>query len=138
MKYVSSITICTLILSFSSCGTRPNKTEDADKPFLDEMKELRPRQEWNQEIVLRNGGPISFRITSDGRFAVTLITKQGYDALISGNKRKINKADILLTVDSKGKSYEGNVTVPAGSSYFIIENQTHMVVRISLVCKTAN
>jgi hypothetical protein len=44
----------------------------------------------------------------------------------------------LFTVDSKENTYEGKVTIPAGSSYFIIANQTGNNVEIHLQCFAPN
>jgi hypothetical protein len=42
--------------------------------------------------------------------------------------------DLLMTADSRGSGYEGKVTVPAGRSWFIIENRSGKKVELRLVC----
>ena len=71
-------------------------------------------------------------MTSDGPFAVTVITDKGYKAIKMG--KTLTKQDLLPTVDSKDPRFEGKATVPAGSSWFIIENQTDKNVTIHLQC----
>ncbi|HZU36268.1 MAG TPA: hypothetical protein VFA18_10180 [Gemmataceae bacterium] len=63
---------------------------------------------------------------------MTLVTDKAYKALQSG--KHISKRDILLTIDSKETTLEKSVTVPAGSSWFIIENQTNKSVEFHLQC----
>jgi hypothetical protein len=138
----------------SSAGKKPDKDKKTDsgdsevrnspqdqkkkispenrKAFIDQKKEIGPRLEWNREVNSKSGGTFSFRVTSDGPFAVTLITDKGYKAIKMG--KTLTKQDLLLTVDSKDPSFEGKATVAAGSSWFIIENQTDKNVTIHLQC----
>jgi hypothetical protein len=104
------------------------------RAFLDEKKEIQAGVEWNREVVSRNGGAISFRVDSQGLFAVTLVTGQGYKAAMADSKAPLNRSDLLLTADSQGTTYEGKVTIPAGSSYFIIENRAKKAVEFHLQC----
>jgi hypothetical protein len=46
----------------------------------------------------------------------------------------LNKQDVLLTVDSKEPQLEGSVTLPPGSSWFIIENRAGRAAQIRLQC----
>jgi hypothetical protein len=104
------------------------------KAFLDQKKEVPPRKEWTREVVSRGGGTFTFRVASQGPFAVTVITDKGYKALQGGDRNPVAKEDVLLTVDSKEPTLEKSITVPAGSSWFIIENQTDKNVEIHLQC----
>ena len=106
----------------------------ASNPFLDQKKVVPPRMEWSREIVSKNGGSFTFRVSSQGPIGVTLITARGYKASIERNDKAFKKEDVILTVDSKNGQYKGYVTVPAGSSWFIIENQTDKEVEIHLQC----
>jgi hypothetical protein len=67
-------------------------------------------------------------------FGVTVVTDKGYKAVQSGDRKALKKEDILLTEDSKDPALEGKVTLPAGSSWFIIENRTDKKVEIHLQC----
>lgn len=75
-----------------------------------------------------------FRVSCDAPFAVTIITDKGREALVSGDKARFTKSDVLLTADGKPPSYEGRVTVPPGRAWFIIENQSDSTARMSLEC----
>jgi hypothetical protein len=110
-------------------GNAPTKGNAA---FLDATFEVPPHKEWNKDVIAKRGGTISFRVTSQGPFAVTVVTDKGRKALTSG--AKVDKAEILLTQDSKTPVAEGTVTLPAGSSWFIIENQTDKPAKIRLEC----
>jgi len=113
-------------------GGNPAAKENEKKPFLDAKYEVPPRKEWNKDVIAKRGGTVSYRVTSQGPFAVTVVTDKGRKALMSGGK--VDKADILLTQDSKTPTAEGKVTLPAGSSWFIIENQTDKPATIRLEC----
>jgi hypothetical protein len=129
MKLGYSAVVGVMLLA-AGCGPGAG----AGKPFLDEKKEVPPHLEWNREVTSRNGGTISFRVTSQGPFAVTVVTEKGYKAMQRGDKKAFDKADVLLTLDVKEGTHEGKVTLPAGSSYFIIENQTDKKAEIHLQC----
>lgn len=148
-----------LVLSSGGCGTEPRHLPAAGKSpataneparsvgtatatgsrpqgqaFLDDKRGVEPHVEWNREVSSRTGGTIAFRVSSTGPFAVTVITGQAYKALQSGDQNPISQSDILLTVDAKGPTYEGRVTVRAGSSYFIMENKGDKAVDLHLEC----
>jgi hypothetical protein len=103
--------------------------------FLDAKKQVPSRREWNKEVGSRQGGAISFRVTSQGPFAVTVITDRGRKALLGGGK--MMREDGLFTIDSKAPTFEGKVMLPPGSSWFIIENQANQTVEIHLECFAA-
>jgi len=103
------------------------------KAFLDQKKEIGPRLEWSREITSKSGGTIRFRVTSQGPFGLTVVTDKGYKA-IQGDRKALSKEDVLLTTDSKASTYEGNVALPPGSSWFIIENQTDGNAELRLQC----
>jgi hypothetical protein len=123
-----------VVILVAGCHKSTNPAESSGKAFLDEKKQLPPRLEWNREVGSRKGGTIAFRVSSQGPFAVTVVTANAYKAMQTGNRKAMQKSDILLTVDVKESTYEGKVTVPPGSSYFIIENQTDKNVEIQLEC----
>lgn len=134
------LALCVMVLLFVGCGQRANKS-DANKPggpignaFLDKKKQIPPHLEWNTNINSKNGGTFSFRVESQGPFAVTVVNDAGYQAVQNKKSKAINKSDVLLTVDSKEQTYEGKVTVPPGTSWFIIENQADKEVEFHLQC----
>ena len=101
-------------------------------PFLDQTKEVDPGREWLREVSSRKGGAMAFRVESQGKFAVSVVTDTGLKAIQGGSGP--TQQDLLMTADSKGNSYEGKVTLPVGSSWFIIENRTGQKVNLRLVC----
>jgi hypothetical protein len=129
-----------MVLLLATCGSKAlSQTGDGGgspgkgkKPFLDATFDVPSGKEWNKDVIARKGGTISFRVTSQGPFAVTVVTDKGRKALMSGGK--VDKADILLTENSKEAMFEGKVTLPAGKSWFIIENQTKKSAKIRLEC----
>src|SRR5262249_24324357 len=96
--------------------------------------EIVPQQEWNREVTSRNGGTIAFRVESQGPFAVTVVTDRGYKALVGGNASAIKKEDMLLTIDSTEPTLERDITIPPGSSWFIIRNDINQKAEIHLQC----
>lgn len=106
----------------------------AKQAFLDQKKQVPPRKEWTREVTSRSGGTFSFRIASQGPFAVTVVTDKGFKALQNGVGNGPAKEDILLTVDSKEPVLEKSLAVQPGSTWFIIENQTDKNVEIQLQC----
>lgn len=110
----------------------PDGGPDKKLPFLDKKKQVGPKLEWNTEIVSKNGGTITFELTSQGPFAVLLVNEKAYKALLAN--QKFQKADVLLDADSKVQKMEKTVTIPPGSSWFIIENQAAMNVEFHLQC----
>jgi hypothetical protein len=115
---------------------QPGVIEDPilGKPFLDEKKTVPSGLEWNREITSPKGGLMTFRVTSQGPFAITVVTEKGYKAVVGGGKKGFTKKDLLLAVDSKNLTYQGQVKLPPGSSYFIIENQANKPVEFHLQC----
>jgi hypothetical protein len=103
------------------------------RAFLDQKKETPAGLEWNHEVASRNGGAMSFRVDSQGPFSVTIITGQGYQALMSGGRKPL-PSDVLLTTDSQGPTFEGKAQLPAGSSWFIIANRAKKAVEFRLQC----
>jgi len=51
-----------------------------------------------------------------------------------GDRKALKKEEVLLTEDSKEAALEGKVTLPVGSSWFIIENRTDKKVEMHLQC----
>ena len=107
------------------------------RPFLDQKKSVPPHLEWTREVTSRNGGAISFRVESQGPFAITVVTDRALKAMKSGDRNPIDKSEILLTADSNGPSHEGKLTLPAGSSWFILENRADKPVEFHIECSPA-
>jgi hypothetical protein len=105
------------------------------KAFLDQTKEVDPGQAWSREVGSQRGGAIAFRVESQGTFSVSVLTETGYRAVQGGSGPRLE--DLLLTADPKGTTHEGKVTLPAGQSWFIIENRSGRKAQIRLVCSPA-
>jgi hypothetical protein len=134
-KCIGSVLSWALVLLFCGFGTILGMDDSARKTFLDQKKTVPPRREWVREVLSRKGGSFNFKVSSQGAIGVTIVTDKGYKVIIGGDKKSLNMVeDVLLTVDSKDGVFEGRVTVPAGSSHFIIENQTDNEVEIHLQC----
>ncbi len=120
--------------------TTPSASEPHSpvRAFLDQKKEVNPGVEWNREVSSRNGGTITFRVDSQGPFAVTIVTGQAYKSILARDQKPLTRSDVLLTADSQGPTYEGKVTVTAGSSYFIIANRANKPVEFHLQCYPGN
>jgi len=108
------------------------------RTFLDEKKTVPPHLEWTRDVISRNGGVISFRVESQGPFAITVATGRAVKMIQSGDKKPIDRSDVLLIADSNGPSHEGKVTLPVGSSFFIIENRSDKPVEFHLQCSPSN
>jgi hypothetical protein len=159
MRFSRSIAACFLVVLCGGCEEERHVPAPASKPaprqtneappvaapsttkprpqlraFLDQKKEVPAGLEWNREVTSRNGGTISFRVDSQGPFAVTVVTGKAYNALKAGDNKPLNQSDVLLTVDSQGPTHEGTVTIPAGTSYFVIANQAKKTVEFRLQC----
>jgi hypothetical protein len=63
-----------------------------------------------------------------------VVTEKGYKAVQGGNRNALSKEDVLFTTDSKESTYEGKVTLPPGSVWFILENQMDKYAEIRLQC----
>ena len=138
MNRVCTRAILAILLVCCGCRKGTNPAGSSGKAFLDEKKQVPARVEWNREVVARKGGTIAFRVSSQGPFAVTVVTANAYQAMKAGNRKGFQKSDVLLTLDVKENSYDGKVTLPPGSCYFIIENQTDKSVDMHLECFEAS
>jgi len=69
---------------------------------------------------------------------VTLVTDRAYRAIQRRDARALQKEDVLLTVDSADAPvFEQRVTVPEGSSWFILLNRTDKPAEMRLQCYEA-
>jgi hypothetical protein len=137
MAFVMALGISLLSLLSGGCGsgvTSGAGGAGGGKAFLDQKKEIGSHLEWNREVTSKSGGTITFRVDSQGPFGVTVVNDKGYKALQADKKKAFSKEDVLLTADSKEPSYDGKVTLPPGSSWFIIENRMDKNAEIHLQC----
>jgi hypothetical protein len=104
------------------------------RPFLDKTYTVPSRLEWNTDFNSTSGGTISFRVSGQAPFGVTVVTDAAYQALQKKNSKTISKTDVILIADAIDNVYEGKVTVPPGRSWFILENRTGKEVEFHLEC----
>ncbi len=65
------------------------------------------------------------------------IARSGFAAhqkLMNGNDKALTKSDMLFDANPDGPIFEGKVTVPAGSVFFIIGNRDTKEVEFHLQC----
>lgn len=102
--------------------------------FVDQTKDVIPQQEWNREIVTKKGGTVTFTIESQGPVSIIVLSGKGYQALLAKDMDAIERSDLILNLPSVPTPYTRTVTVPPGSSYFIIENLSDQSVKMRLKC----
>ena len=91
---------------------------------------------WNKDIVLSRPGTVGFHVTSQGRFAVTILTDKAYQAFQRSDEKALtNKQDVLYMADSQGNEMSGKVALPAGTWWFNIENRSDEPVDFHLKCE---
>jgi hypothetical protein len=112
-------------LTVIGCGNPPGT-------YVDESMDVPPGLEWSRQIVSHLGGRIDFKVESEGPFSVTLLTDRGYQAAKKRDKDAASPEDLLFTIDSSGESVEQTVTLPEGSSWFVILNRAEQTTRVSL------
>lgn len=106
--------------------------------FLDDSMDMGGGNTFIREITADTAGEITFRVTSQGGFTVFVVTADGYRVVKENPKQKFPEDELLLMAVSKSPTYEGAVTVPVGSSYFFIKNDTTDKVHLRLECFPPN
>lgn len=121
-----------LLLILCVIGCSKSGGSASTKPFLEQTKPgVLPKQSWTREIGSVKGGLIRFRVEAPGPYALILLTGPAFQTVQSGQKPSPD--GVLHNSDQTG-TYEGTVTVPAGSSWFLIENSSATPVDIKLTC----
>ncbi len=121
-------------LPSSSAAPVATNSRSQTRAFIDEKHEVPPGMEWNREAIARGPGTISYRVESQGPFSVTILTGAAFKSLMAKDMKAINRADVLFTADFPGPTYEGKVTLPAGSTYFMLKNGSSKPVQFHLQC----
>lgn len=91
-----------------------------------------------REITAESVGKITFRVTSQGGFTVYVVTTAGYKFAKANPKQKFPEEELLLLAVSKSPTYDGAVSIPVGSSYFFIKNDSPDKVHLRLQCFPPN
>ncbi len=103
----------------------------AAKPFLDQTRVVAPNQDWSREILARKPGPIKYRVEAPGAFTLMVLTDKGFQAARTRNTAGLTRSDVLLDTIKSG-TFEGSINLPAGSSWFVIRNDTAQDASIHL------
>jgi len=104
------------------------------KPFLDQSKDVVPQQEWNREIVSKNGVWIIIKIDSQAPVSVVLVAERSYKAILERNADGLHKSDFLLNIPNAPGDFGREVEIPSGSCWFIIQNLGKDKVSMRLRC----
>jgi pimeloyl-ACP methyl ester carboxylesterase len=105
---------------------------------IDEKENTAAGISWNKDFVLSRPDTIGFHVTSQGRFAVTIVTDKGYKALQEADEKAMTRQDIVYRSESQGFEMKAKVALPAGKWWFIIENRSDTAVDFNLKCDSLN
>ena len=106
----------------------------APQVLVDQTENTAAGIPWAKDIVLGRPATIGFHLTSQGRFAVTVVTDKAYQALQRSDEKALAKRDFLFMRESQGLEMDGRLAVPAGTSWFFIENRSDAPVDFHLKC----
>ncbi len=109
-------------------------SEETPRVIVDQTENTAAGIGWNKDVVLTRPGTIEFHVTLQGRFAVTVVTDKAYQALQRSDERALTKGDVLFMRESQGLQMAGKLALPAGTSWFIIENRSDTPVDFHLKC----
>jgi hypothetical protein len=121
------MTILLATLIFSQTG----------KPFLDQTKTVPAGHEWNREVASLRGGDIRFLVNSPVSFSVIVVRDRTYKEilkLMKGEPGDLKQEDVLLNKDFKPPMKMVTVTLPPGSSWFMIRNNASKPAELRLRC----
>jgi hypothetical protein len=104
------------------------------RPFLDQKRRVKPREEWNREVIVRKEGVLHFRVAADQPFSVTLLSDAAYRALRSGDQHELRQHKMLYSKDSTGPVQTGAIHVEPGAYHFIIRNNGRAASELHLQC----
>jgi hypothetical protein len=99
---------------------------------VNQTKTIATAAEWNREVFVRVGGDFAIEVSSQGPFALSIVSAEQFKASPDKRRAAFKKEQTLLTADSKQPTYRGNVTLPATTSYVIIENLAGKQVNVHL------
>ena len=150
MRFFSFIPVSLLVFAYAGCGARDQFSPKNSNPlvvsgprqnlarklFFDEKKQIPPRQAWHKQTITKRAGNMTFRITSQGPFTAAVLTDKLWQAVQKKDDQTIQKekAGEILFVDCKELELEKTVSIPAGSTWIVISNQTDQPVEIHLQC----
>ncbi|WP_435008321.1 hypothetical protein P12x_005560 [Tundrisphaera lichenicola] len=108
--------------------------DEPGKPLVDQKRQIPTGKEWNCQIAPTKAGTLSIKVEGEGPFSILLLADRSYQALMKQNGKGMSKKDLLLDIQVKGPSYAGEVKVPRGAAWFIIENRSGAAADFHLEC----
>jgi hypothetical protein len=130
------------VLTYRSRGDAARAIEatgpdEPGKPLVDQRRQIPAGKEWNHPIALAKAGTRSIKVEGKGPISILLLADRSYQALMKNIPGGMNRKDVILDIRSPGSSYVGEVKVPQGTAWFIIENQSGQAADFHLVCTSA-
>jgi hypothetical protein len=104
------------------------------RPFIDEKFVVKPSDMWHREIKAPRAGTIRFRVEAKTPFFVYVVTNHGHEVLNGANPNSIKQEDLLFKQNSDGHTMEDRVSLPPGSSWFLIESASNKEMEVHLEC----
>jgi hypothetical protein len=102
--------------------------------FLDQKKTVRGGLEWSREVTLRKPGALRMRISSTQRFSVLVMSDKAYKGAMNNRPDQVTRDEIHFDADPRTESLEQTVTLPAGSTWVMIKNESGSEAEIHLEC----
>mgnify|MGYP001445250651 CR=1 FL=1 len=128
MKY-----LLMLVLTFSVVGQKKDQGRK-QKPFLEQTKMIPSLKEWPREVTSKKGGTIHFITKSEAKLSILVIADRTFKALINSNDSGIVKSDFLFNTKTPKGKFKSTITIPKGSSHFVIQNLSKEDSEVTLVC----
>jgi hypothetical protein len=117
------------------CGAGgADKPESEPAAFVDQKKQVPPGREWHREVRTDKAGRVTFRISSHGPLGVTVVADRSFKAMAAGKREAVRPEDLVFAIDTPGPTYTSVIRLPAGSSWFMIENRSDRTAEIRLEC----
>ena len=129
MRRVFALAILPLLCS---CGRAPEALE-GPKAAIDETKTVPAGAEWNRQIIAKNEGVMTYGVETPAKFSLTLITDKGFKAVQARKEAGIAKSDVLFTKDFDPPSHILRSSVPAGSYWLMIRNNSDTAQQVRLI-----
>ena len=85
-------------------------------------------------IATSRAGTLSVKVEGKGPFSIVLLADRSYKAAMKKDGGGVHREDLLLNARVPGASYSGEVKVPKGAAWFIIENRSGEAADFHLQC----
>jgi hypothetical protein len=123
-----------LTTSLTGCPRQQPAPPQAGKgqPFLDAKQDVPPGLEWSRDVIAKNPGTFKVRVVSQGPIVVMAMSARVWQATQANKLRPADKSEVYLNADVKETTFEREITVPAGSTYIMIKNNSDKQTTIHL------